>query len=180
MDLAIRWDLRLPNEKLSLLPKVAPAVFNTVAPAEAPEVHKLAWEEKPVAPEKNPSPKNPELARRRARSTPNLARRPCAACENPKDETKAAANEEFKQAFKAGNPSNFRPHTAAVAAQVRVPKPKKPFSKRSYSIGTLAPPFSLWPDRQDYPDHWRLASVYQHSYKPIHLRKKPLLNNLFQ
>ena len=54
--------------------------------------------------------------------------------------------------------------------------------KKKYSIGTLLPPFSYWPQNnsQNYPEHWRLASVYQHSYKPINNRKRPLLASVFQ
>jgi hypothetical protein len=91
-------------------------------------------------------------------------------------------------AFKAGKPSNSfdsgsasRPQTAA-AKQVRVPKPRAPFAKRSYSIDTLRPPFSLWPGHtgQGSPEHWRLASVYQHAYKPVEARWKPLLASVYQ
>jgi hypothetical protein len=89
---------------------------------------------------------------------------------------------EYKLAFKAGKPSSAsRPQTAA-AKQVRVPKPRAPFAKRSYSIDTLRPPFSLWPEHtgQGYPEHWRLASVYQHAYKPIETRRKSLLASVYQ
>ncbi|XP_060530451.1 uncharacterized protein LOC132704458 isoform X2 [Cylas formicarius] len=33
--------------------------------------------------------------------------------------------------------------------------------------------------REDYPEHWRLATVYQHSFKPLHARKKPLLQTIY-
>lgn len=103
MDLAIRWDLRLPGGN-SCLPKVPSAVFNTVIPLEAlgpePQV-KMAWEEKSSTKEApvHHKPKNPELAKKRSRSTPNLARRTCNACENAKEdkEPTAAAPNEFKQ-----------------------------------------------------------------------------------
>lgn len=108
MDLAIRWDLRLPGDKNCFLPKVPSAVFNTVIPLEppGPQQHvKMAWEEKssvkeaPVHHHKNTIPKNPELAKKRSRSTPNLARRTCTACENAKEDKVPTANapDEFKQ-----------------------------------------------------------------------------------
>ncbi|XP_050299108.1 uncharacterized protein LOC126737997, partial [Anthonomus grandis grandis] len=34
--------------------------------------------------------------------------------------------------------------------------------------------------REDYPEHWRLATVYQHSYKPPHLRKRSLLQTVYK
>ncbi|KAL1455135.1 hypothetical protein WDU94_009251 [Cyamophila willieti] len=62
------------------------------------------------------------------------------------------------------------------------PKLKNHHVKKSYSIPTLLPPFTLWPGTtgQDYPEHWRLASVYQHSYKPIEMRKKNLMQCIYQ
>ncbi|XP_065348000.1 uncharacterized protein LOC135944756 [Cloeon dipterum] len=161
IDLAIRWDLRGGGQSLleQQPSKVAPAVFNTVAPVEEPKVPALAFQKT-----SSPVPKNPGLAKHRSKSACNLT-------------TKPLKDDKSREAEKC---DHKRPHTAKLNA---VPKPKMPFSKRSYSIGTLAPPFSLWPDgtkRQDYPDHWRLASVYQHSFKPIHLRKKPLLASIFQ
>lgn len=117
-----------------------------------------------------------------------LGSRPCVACELKPRPPQYRPRSEYKMAFKAGKPSNsfdsgssIRPQTAA-AKQVRVPKPRTPFAKRSYSIDTLTPPFSLWPGRtgQGYPEHWRLASVYQHAYKPVETRRKPLLASVYQ
>ncbi|KAL1506711.1 hypothetical protein ABEB36_006024 [Hypothenemus hampei] len=34
--------------------------------------------------------------------------------------------------------------------------------------------------RDDYPEHWRLTTVYQHSYKPLHTRKRNLLQTVFK
>ncbi|XP_046384086.1 formin-like protein 20 isoform X2 [Ischnura elegans] len=146
---------------------------------------------------------------RRSHSTPNLTRnstmgsngtfhKSCGACnENPKSNSpqKNSESSSYKMAFKAGKPNNSRPVTAHPAggsastmsegAKVRVPKPRAPYARRSYSISTLAPPFSLWPGNhrrgaREYPEHWRLASVYQHAYKPIHSRKRPLLSTVYQ
>lgn len=53
------------------------------------------------------------------------------------------------------------------------PRPKTPFAKRSFCIDTLAPPFSVTSGHRDtdYPEHWRLMSVYQQSYKNPQKRK---------
>ncbi|XP_063230546.1 uncharacterized protein LOC134535402 [Bacillus rossius redtenbacheri] len=114
-----------------------------------------------------------------------LHARPCIACELKASggPTQERPRSDYKMAFKAGKPGSSsssgsgRPQTS----KVRVPKPRA-FLKRNYSIDTLAPPFSLWPGNtgQDYPEHWRLASVYQHAYKPPEARKKPLLASVYQ
>ncbi|BET03450.1 Hypothetical protein NTJ_16268 [Nesidiocoris tenuis] len=117
--------------------------------------------------------------------------RPCMACET-KDHKESTCDKrpksDYKMAFKAGIPNSnnsnksdstgSRPHTAKPLS---IPKPRTPYAKRSYSINTLAPPFALWPGTtgMDYPEHWRLASVYQHSYKPVELRKRPLLQSVY-
>lgn len=128
-----------------------------------------------------------------------LNSRPCMACDmkttSSVDEAKKTKSD-YKMAFKAGKPNNGNGHhDSANTSQelsstssrqqtkhLTVPKMKAPFAKKSYSIGTLAPPFSFWPGTtgQDYPEHWRLASVYQHSFKPVELRRKPLLQSVFQ
>lgn len=111
--------------------------------------------------------------------------RNCSACEKPNsvlDENREKS--EFKMAFKAGVPkSESSPSgSASVAKPYKAPKMRLPYAKKSYSIGTLVPPFSLWPESngQEYPEHWRLASVYQHSYKPINTRKRPMLASVYQ
>lgn len=66
---------------------------------------------------------------------------------------------------------------------VKIPKPKNPYAKKSYVIDTLAPPFACWKGgsgQGGYPEHWRLASVYQHAYKPVDQRKRPLLATVYQ
>lgn len=66
---------------------------------------------------------------------------------------------------------------------VRIPKPRHPYAKKSYTIDTLAPPFACWKGgagQGGYPEHWRLASVYQHAYKPPEQRKRPLLATVYQ
>lgn len=66
---------------------------------------------------------------------------------------------------------------------LKVPKPRHPYAKRDYVIDTLAPPFACWhggAGQGGYPEHWRLASVYQHAYKPIQQRRRPLLATVYQ
>lgn len=107
----------------------------------------------------------------------------CMACElkNLKIKEKKP-KQEYKMAFKAGVPQPVK--TVSKTQKVkffRIPKQVEPYKQRNYAIKSLAAPFSLQKDkRQDYPDHWRLATVYQHSYKPIHLRKRPLLASIFK
>ncbi|KAJ1522964.1 hypothetical protein ONE63_002101 [Megalurothrips usitatus] len=107
---------------------------------------------------------------------------------------------EYKMAFKAGKPatslstnSSFdtppSQHSGGCngaggcsGAAVRVPKQRAPFARKNYAITSLTQPFSLWPKETGhaYPEHWRLASVYQHSFKPVHARSKPLLKTVYQ
>lgn len=64
-----------------------------------------------------------------------------------------------------------------------IPKPRHPYTKKNYVIDTLAPPFSCWKGgagQGGYPDYWRLSSVYQQAYKPIHQRKRPLLETVYK
>lgn len=93
----------------------------------------------------------------------------------------------YKMAFKAGKLNNFNINDALIerltkSRNLRVPKQKTPFAKKNYAIRTLTPPFSIWPQTTgyDYPDHWRLASVYQHAYKPLEARKSPFMKTVFQ
>lgn len=107
----------------------------------------------------------------------------CTACDLDSDER--GRNDYNKMGYKTtvtknGNGNGGSP--GGAPKPVKIPKMRPPYAKRSYSIGTLIPPFSLWPDHhgQEYPEHWRLASVYQHSYKPIDCRRKPLLASVYQ
>ncbi|KYN15235.1 hypothetical protein ALC57_12533 [Trachymyrmex cornetzi] len=51
--------------------------------------------------------------------------------------------------------------------KMTVPRPRTPFARRTFCIDTLAPPFSVVNGCRDadYPEHWRLMSVYQQSYR---------------
>lgn len=120
--------------------------------------------------------------------------RPCAACDNPN--AVAAANRKaidhdecnhYKMAFKAGVPVSTPVKNRTTAAgkparHLKVPKPRTTNSdKKKYVIGTLLPPFSMWPGTtaRDYPEHWRLTSVYRQAFKPLELRKQPLLQTVY-
>lgn len=120
--------------------------------------------------------------------------RPCLACDNP-NAVAAAANKKdpqhecnhYKMAFKAGVPVSTpaKNRTAAAskpARHLKVPKPRTTNSdKKKYVIGTLLPPFSMWPGTtaRDYPEHWRLTSVYRQAFKPLELRKQAFLQTVY-
>lgn len=117
--------------------------------------------------------------------------RPCLACDNPdvaagKKDPHDECNH-YKMAFKAGVPVStpVKNRTAAAgkpARHLKVPKPRTTNSdKKKYVIGTLLPPFSMWPGTtaRDYPEHWRLTSVYRQAFKPLELRKQPLLQTVY-
>lgn len=105
---------------------------------------------------------------------------------------------EHKVPFKAGIPKSNSSGTCTSfdsgcgsllsgsiysAKMIKVPKPRNPYAKKEYVIDTLAPPFACWKGgagQGGYPEHWRLASVYQHAYKPVELRKRPLLATVYQ
>lgn len=57
--------------------------------------------------------------------------------------------------------------------KVSVPRPRTPFARRSFCINSLSPPFSVVNGYRgaDYPEHWRLMTVYQQSYKNPYRRR---------
>ncbi|XP_053951592.1 uncharacterized protein LOC128858984 [Anastrepha ludens] len=64
-----------------------------------------------------------------------------------------------------------------------VPRQRDPYAKRNYDIDTLVPPFRSFgggAGEGGYPEHWRLASVYQHAYKPLEQRRRPLLQTVYK
>ncbi|VVC39830.1 Domain of unknown function DUF4812 [Cinara cedri] len=130
--------------------------------------------------------------------------RPCLACDNlanddnycrdncnnrshRRSEEHCGVGDRYKMAFKAGVPVSTPVKNRTTAAgqpakHLRVPKPKTTNSdKKKYVIGTLLPPFSMWPGTtaRDYPEHWRLTSVYRQAFKPLELRKQPLLQTVY-
>lgn len=111
-------------------------------------------------------------------------KRLCVACELKNVKLKERPKSEFKMAFKAGVPNNDKSvssNNTHNKNRLKIPKQRDPYSNQSYNIKSLAPPFSFQSGkRHEYPDHWRLASIYQHSYKPLHLRKKPMIDCVFK
>lgn len=65
-----------------------------------------------------------------------------------------------------------------LPAKVNVPRPRTPYAKRSFCIDTLTPPFSIVNGCRDadYPEHWRLTSVYQQSYRNPVKQRGTILN----
>ncbi|BFG02124.1 uncharacterized protein DMAD_01714 [Drosophila madeirensis] len=64
-----------------------------------------------------------------------------------------------------------------------VPRPRQPYAKKNYDIDTLVPPFRSQgggAGQGGYPEHWRLASVYQHAFKPLEQRRRPLLQTVYK
>ncbi|XP_023317738.1 uncharacterized protein LOC106660296 isoform X1 [Trichogramma pretiosum] len=62
----------------------------------------------------------------------------------------------------------------------QVPRPRTPYARRSFCIDTLAPPFSIVHGCRDadYPEHWRLTSIYQQSYRsPVKMRDAKTIIN---
>ncbi|CAH0686137.1 unnamed protein product [Spodoptera exigua] len=107
----------------------------------------------------------------------------CVSCNGTKLVQDTKQKEDYKFAFKAGNPNSVQSVTGSTDSKgVKMPKMRHPYSKKSYTIPTLAPPFSIWRDANatGYPEHWRLASVYQHAYKPPEQRRKPLIDSVYQ
>lgn len=66
-----------------------------------------------------------------------------------------------------GTETNDNNASRRLPLKIDVPRPRTPFAKRSFSIETLSPPFSIVNGSRDtdYPEHWRLMTVYQQSYK---------------
>lgn len=100
----------------------------------------------------------------------------------------ARSRSEYKMAFKAGVPTGGSICSSGGSVSkgsVTVPKQRDPFAKRNYDINSLSPPFNIvrgggGGSCDQYPEHWRLATIYQHSYKPPAARRRRLLQNVFQ
>ncbi|XP_017770465.1 PREDICTED: uncharacterized protein LOC108558156 [Nicrophorus vespilloides] len=187
IDLAIRWDMspanpgdepRRPKHIDGSNGSQAPAVFSMVHTPKTGQAEEISGNAEPLF----ERPKTTPVTRKEQEILGDkkcCMNRLCVACELKDLPVPRRPKEEYKMAFKAGTPNTRSSEGSQI--YVKVPKQKEPYGKRSYTIKSLNAPFSLKKDRrEDYPDHWRLASVYQHSYKPIHLRKKSLLQSVFQ
>lgn len=138
------------------------------------------------------SPEESQISRRSTKETisinnsenNNIKHKHCISCNGTsKPLVEVKPKESFKCAFKAGNPNSVQSsNNSQDIKNLKIPKMRHPYSKKSYSIHTLAPPFSIWRDANanGYPEHWRLASVYQHAYKPLDQRRKPLIASVYQ
>lgn len=116
-------------------------------------------------------------------SSGSLKHKHCLSCNGTKIPSEIKQKEDYKFAFKAGNPNSVKSVSTSIDSKgFKIPKMRHPYTKKSYTIPTLAPPFSIWRDANatGYPEHWRLASVYQHAYKPPEQRRKPLIDSVFQ
>ncbi|KAJ8674392.1 hypothetical protein QAD02_005654 [Eretmocerus hayati] len=72
-----------------------------------------------------------------------------------------------------GRRCNGLASNGSIGNKVRVPRPRTPYARRGFCIDSLAPPFSVVQGCRDadYPEHWRLTSVYRQSYRnPARLR----------
>ena len=132
---------------------------------------------------------------------PGFFRKTARMCHKIAPQSYADNNEkqEYKSAFRAGIPkfnaagtvvssdsgcSSMSSGSCSTTNKVLVvPRPRNPYNKKNYDIETLVPPFTSLKGgagQGGYPEHWRLASVYQHAYKPIEQRKRPLLQTVFK
>ncbi|CAH0726978.1 unnamed protein product, partial [Brenthis ino] len=112
----------------------------------------------------------------------NIKHKNCSSCNGVKVLQDKKQKDDYKFAFKAGNPNSVQSTLSNDSKELKIPKMRHPYTKKSYTIPTLAPPFSIWRDANatGYPEHWRLASVYQHAYKPPDQRRKPLIESVYQ
>jgi hypothetical protein len=144
-----------------------------------------SYEKTPLAQGKlhQSSPNESQSSRRSTKdSVGSMKVRNCLSC-NEKQVIEVKPKEDYKMAFKAGNPNSVHSVSNSTDSKgVKIPKMRHPYTKKSYTIPTLAPPFSIWRDSNasGYPEHWRLASVYQHAYKPPEQRRKPLIESVYQ
>lgn len=142
----------------------------------------------------------PSRNRSQEKAKPNRINRLCLQQRNamPTTEHLQLHKPEPKTPFRAGVPrsnssgtctsfdsgcSSMSNESAYTSKMIKIPKPRNPYAKKGYIIDTLAPPFACWKGgagQGGYPEHWRLASVYQHAYKPVDQRKRPLLATVFQ
>ncbi|XP_015591032.1 uncharacterized protein LOC107265766 isoform X2 [Cephus cinctus] len=102
--------------------------------------------------------------------------RHCAACNfNAQKSLKKNRRRLIQSASKSQRAQNSR---NGLPNSVNVPRPRTPYAKRSFCIDTLTPPFSIVKGCRDadYPEHWRLMSVYQQSYRNPYKQQRMMLN----
>lgn len=107
----------------------------------------------------------------RASSLPRITERRCAACEpaatKKEDEDPRLIKSSVGFALGLEKRGDDARRNGLPPAKAAVPRPRTPFARRSFCIDTLTPPFSVVNGCRDadYPEHWRLMSVYQQSYR---------------
>ncbi|XP_029668723.1 uncharacterized protein LOC115238784 isoform X1 [Formica exsecta] len=120
----------------------------------------------------------------RSNSVPRITERKCAACQGGEPEAEPEQRRRSREdprlirsavGVALGLEQRCRTMTAddgarrngLPPARMTVPRPRTPFARRAFCIDTLAPPFSVVSGCRDadYPEHWRLMSVYQQSYR---------------
>jgi len=117
----------------------------------------------------------------RSTSVPRITERRCAACGG--DEPEAALERKgqrdprlIRSAVGIALGLEQRDRTVDDAepcknrqssARMMISRPRTPFAKRTFCIDTLTPPFSVMKGYRDtdYPEHWRLLTVQQQSYR---------------
>ncbi|XP_046628568.1 uncharacterized protein LOC124309192 [Neodiprion virginianus] len=114
---------------------------------------------------------SPQAPRRDKRKHAGYLRN-CSACEQrTKDEEKELHRRQQRlQALQLAGPRmgpGDDPQRNGLPTSLNVPRPRTPFARRSFCIDTLTPPFSVVKGCRDadYPEHWRLTTVYQQSYR---------------
>ncbi|CAH2041488.1 unnamed protein product, partial [Iphiclides podalirius] len=141
-----------------------------------------SYEQTPLAQGKLRQSSPNESITKHCKGLSSVKHKHCVSCNGAKAASAPKPREDYKFAFKAGNPNSVQSVSSGDSKAVKMPKMRHPYTKKSYTIPTLAPPFSIWRDANatGYPEHWRLASVYQHAYKPPEQRRKPLIDSVYQ
>ncbi|XP_029176924.1 uncharacterized protein LOC114945013 [Nylanderia fulva] len=119
----------------------------------------------------------------RSSSVPRITERKCAACRGESEaeaERRKRSQEDprlirsavgfalgLEQRCRAATGEDGARRNGLPPARTTVPRPRTPFARRAFCIDTLTPPFSVVNGCRDadYPEHWRLMSVYQQSYR---------------
>ncbi|XP_011874429.1 PREDICTED: uncharacterized protein LOC105565663 [Vollenhovia emeryi] len=123
----------------------------------------------------------------RSNSVPRITERKCTACRDGRTETELERRRRDPRLIRSavgvalGLEEKVWPTTGddvkcrngLPPTRMTVPRPRTPFARRAFCIDTLAPPFSVVSGCRDadYPEHWRLMSVYQQSYRNPEKRK---------
>lgn len=120
----------------------------------------------------------------RSNSVPRITERRCAACQGAEPEAESERRRRsredprlirsavgvalgLEQRCRTTTGEDGTRRNGLPPVRTTVPRPRTPFARRAFCIDTLAPPFSVVSGCRDadYPEHWRLMSVYQQSYR---------------